>query len=53
MNPDHTPFIASAGLLATLGLNDINAAISLLVGVATLGYVVTKWILIWRRRHDD
>jgi hypothetical protein len=53
VNPDHTPFIASAGLLATLGLNDINAAISLLVGVATLGYVVTKWILIWRRRHDD
>lgn len=53
MNNDTTPIIAGAGILATLGLNDINAAISLLVGVATLGYVVTKWILIWRRRHDD
>tara|TARA_R110000868_G_scaffold193496_2_gene438474 strand:+ start:69 stop:230 length:162 start_codon:yes stop_codon:yes gene_type:complete len=53
VNPDHTPFIASAGLLATLGLNDINAILSILVGAATLGYVITKWILLWRRRQDD
>jgi hypothetical protein len=53
VNPDHTPFIASAGLLATLGLNDINAVLSILVGAATLGYVMTKWVILWRTRHDD
>lgn len=41
------------GLLATLGLNDVNAFISLLVGAATLGYIITKWVYFVRGKRSD
>lgn len=52
MNQDTTPIFATAGLLATLGLADINGVISLLVGLVTLGYIVTKWLYLLRERRD-
>ena len=52
MNQDTTPIIATGGLLATLGLSDINGIISLLVGLVTLGYIVTKWLYLVRSRRD-
>ena len=53
MNQDTTPIVATAGLLATLGLSDINGVISLLVGLVTLGYIVTKWIFLVKSRPFD
>ena len=55
MNHDATPIIGAAGTLATFGLADINALVSLLVGLATLGYILTKWALLIksRREHPD
>ena len=53
MNQDTTPLVATAGLLATLGLSDINGIISLLVGLVTLGYIVTKWLYLVRARRDS
>jgi len=41
-------FIGTGGFLATLGLQEINAFVSLLVGLATLGYMVSSIIKIWR-----
>ena len=53
MNQDTTPIVATAGLLAALGLSDINGVISLLVGLVTLGYIVTKWIFLVKSRPFD
>lgn len=39
-------FIGTSGFLATLGLQEINAFVSLLVGLATLGYMVVSIIKI-------
>ena len=41
-------FIGTGGFLATLGLQEINAFVSLLVGLATLGYMVSSIIKIWK-----
>ena len=41
-------FIGTGGFLATLGLQEINAVVSLLVGLATLGYMVSSIIKIWK-----
>lgn len=52
MNHDTTPAIGAAGTLATIGLTNINAAVSLLVGLATLGYILTKWWLLIKSRRE-
>jgi hypothetical protein len=50
---DPTPFIGAGGTLGTLFLADINSVLSVLVGLASLGYVVTKWVMLVRARHRD
>jgi uncharacterized membrane-anchored protein len=40
--------IGTGGFIATLGLQEINAVVSLLVGLATLGYMVSSIIKIWK-----
>ena len=52
MNHDTTPAIGAAGTLATIGLTNINALVSLLVGLATLGYILTKWFFLIRSRRE-
>jgi hypothetical protein len=53
MNHDHTPIIGAVGTVATALLENVNGVVSLAVGLATLGYVLTKWILLLRsRRHN-
>ena len=53
MRPDPTPIIGTGGTIATALLANINSVLSILVGAATLGYVITKWVILWRTRHDD
>jgi hypothetical protein len=48
---DPTPLVGASGTLGTLVLADINNVLSLLVGLVSLGYVLTKWILLVRARH--
>jgi hypothetical protein len=52
---DPTPLVGAGGTLGTLFLADINSVLSMLVGLVSLGYVLTKWILLIRnrRRHRD
>ena len=53
MRDDPTPIIGTSGTIATALLAHLNSILSLLVGLASLGYVLTKWWLLWRRRRDD
>lgn len=41
---DPTAAIGTAGFVATLSLAEINNLVSVLVGLATLGFVVTRWV---------
>jgi hypothetical protein len=53
---DPTPLVGASGTLGTLVLADINNLLSLLVGLVSLGYVITKWVLLVRsrrREHDE
>ena len=50
MRDDPTPIIGTGGTIATALLANINSVLSILVGCASLGYVITKWVLLWRRR---
>jgi hypothetical protein len=45
--------IGTGGFLATLGLQEINSFVSLLVGLATLVYMVSSIIKIWKGLSDD
>jgi len=47
---DPTTLVGTAGFFATLTLAEINSLVSVLVGVATLGFMVTKWLLLVRSR---
>lgn len=53
MNTDHTPMIGMTGTVATILLEHLNSVISILVGIATLGYVITRWYLLVKRRKDE
>jgi len=53
MREDPTPIIGTGGTIATALLANINSVLSILVGLASLGYVITKWVLLWRARRDD
>ena len=37
-------WIGAGGFFATLTLGDFNTFIAILVGLATLGFVITRWI---------
>lgn len=45
---DKTLFIAAAGLVQSLTLADAHMLASTLLTLASVGYVVTKWILLVR-----
>ena len=56
MRHDLTPLIGGAGTIGTALLSHIHSVLSIAVGVASLGYVVTKWVLLVRsrrREHDE
>jgi hypothetical protein len=53
MRHDLTPLIGGAGTIGTALLSNIHSVLSIAVGVASLGYVLTKWILLVRARHRD
>ena len=50
MIEDKTAPIAAIGFFASLTLAEINLVVSIAAGLATLGYVVTKWVLLLRAR---
>lgn len=47
---DAAPALGLGGLCAALTLSEVNTVISIAVGLATLGYIVTKWVLLVRRQ---
>jgi hypothetical protein len=56
MRHDLTPLIGGAGTIGTAILSNIHSVLSIAVGLASLGYVLTKWILLVRsrrREHDQ
>lgn len=56
MRHDLTPLIGGAGTIGTAILSNIHSILSIAVGLASLGYVVTKWVLLVRsrrREHDE
>jgi hypothetical protein len=56
MRHDLTPLIGGAGTIGTAILSKIHSVLSIAVGLASLGYVLTKWILLVRsrrREHDQ
>jgi len=44
---DYTPAVGFLGFIGTLTLQQLNEVASLSVALASLGYVVTKWIFLW------
>lgn len=48
MFDDRTPLIATAGFIGTFTLAEINQFVGILVGLATLGYVISKWVRLLR-----
>lgn len=52
MPRDLTPAAGFAGIFASLTLTQVNEIISLCVGLATLGYVVTKWALLFKKKRE-
>lgn len=52
MREDPTAVIGTSGSLATALLSNINSVLSIIVGLASLGYVVTKWVILLRTRRD-
>ena len=53
MRHDLTPLIGGAGTIGTAILSNIHSLLSIAVGVASLGYVVTKWVLLVRSRRRE
>lgn len=44
------PAVGLSGLTLTITLADVAALVSIAVGLVTFGYVLTKWILLFKRR---
>jgi len=52
MNPhDHTPVVGVLGFTAAETLAIFDGMLGRLVLLATLGYTLTKWAILWRNRH--
>lgn len=49
---DKTPFIAAAGLFGSLTLADAHLFLSTMLALASVGYVVTKWIVLVRTHRE-
>ena len=43
-------YIGAGGFLATVTLADLNALVAVLVGLATLGFVITRWAFFVQSR---
>lgn len=48
---DKTPLVGAGGLLASFSLEQVNLFLGALVSLATLGYVVTKWVVLLRAKQ--
>jgi hypothetical protein len=46
---DFTPLIGLLGFVGSISLDRIDAVVSILVGLTTLTYVVTKWVVVIRK----
>ena len=53
MRHDLTPLIGGAGTIGTAILSNIHSLLSIAVGLASLGYVLTKWVLLVRSRRRE
>lgn len=53
MRNDPTPFVGVVGTVATIGLGEVHLLIGIVVGLATLVYVVTKTAMLYRPRDRD
>lgn len=51
MKHDLTPFIGTAGTIAALSLTDTRELVGIVVGLATLVYVVSKTVILWTRHR--
>lgn len=51
---DYKAVIGAVGMLSSLTLNQVSAGVSLLIGLVTLGYMMTKWYGEWHRvKHEQ
>jgi hypothetical protein len=51
---DYKAMIGAVGMLSSLTLNQVSAGVSLLIGLVTLGYMMTKWYGEWHRiKHEQ
>tara|TARA_A200000159_G_scaffold136910_1_gene136771 strand:+ start:779 stop:985 length:207 start_codon:yes stop_codon:yes gene_type:complete len=51
---DYKAMIGAVGMLSSLTLNQVSAGVSLLIGLVTLGYMMTKWYGEWNRiKHEQ
>jgi len=51
---DYKAMIGAVGLISSVTLNQVSAGVSLLIGLVTLGYMMTKWYGEWHRvRHEQ
>lgn len=51
---DSKALVGTIGMISSLTLNQVSAGVSLLIGLATLGYMLTKWYGEWGRvKHEQ
>lgn len=48
MRNDPVPIVAVSGFLGSLSLADLHLVSAIALAVGSLGYVVTKWVLLVR-----
>ena len=48
---NHVIIIGFSGSIATVSLERINAYIALGAGLATIGYALTYWFLLWAKNR--
>lgn len=51
MNNDATAHFGAAGTLFAFAFANVNHAVGALAGLVTVGYVLTKWVFLFRDRR--
>ena len=52
MKLDHVPFVGIGALLTDITISQWNAIVGILVGLAGLGYVLTKWFVFYKQHSN-
>ncbi len=50
---NHVSFVGAAGLFAQISLEQANGFVSLLVGLSTLAYVVTRTVYLIKKNSNE